>query len=116
MPSKFSPKKSEASYDPRQARPKPTRAAIFSPFVLINPSASSLKPHRRPMDNNSTYDPEIEARRGEYERLAEGLAHMAELHGGPRDRLDLEGFDAQSKNHLINGIDEHLYALWQNMD
>jgi len=66
------------------------------------------------MDNQ--YDPEIEARRGEYERLAEGLAHMINLHGGPRDRLDLEGFEARSKNHLINGIDEHLYALWENMD
>jgi len=63
------------------------------------------------------YDPQIEARRADYEKLADSLAHMAEL---ADDRLpamlDLEGWDAESRHHLINGIQEHLEALWRNLD
>jgi hypothetical protein len=68
------------------------------------------------------YDPEIEAHRADYEKLADAIAHMTNLSGesfGPkhdRDLLDIKGWDVDDKNHLINGIDGHLYALWQNLD
>src|SRR5262249_32050638 len=88
----------------------------LSPFVSHNLSESSLT-DKETMDSKSTYDPEIEARRADYEKLAESLAHMAELeHNRVPELLDLDGFDVDSKNHLLNGIDDHLFSLWQNMD
>ena len=66
---------------------------------------------------DSKYDPEIDARRADYEKLAASLAQMAELeHDHFPELLDLDGYDEGSQNHLINAIDGHLYALWQNLD
>jgi hypothetical protein len=63
------------------------------------------------------YAPEIEARRADYERLAECLVVMTRLSNARvDDLLDLEGWEEGSEDHLINAIDGHLKALWQNLD
>ena len=68
-------------------------------------------------DLPTEYDPQIEARRGDYEKLAESLAHMITLADDRlHNMLDLAGWDEESRHHLINGIQEHLGALWQNLD
>jgi len=63
------------------------------------------------------YDPEIEARRADYERLAEELSHMIDLQGDVTDLLDLKTFGANDGDtFLMDGIVGHLRALWDNMN
>src|SRR5262245_60884212 len=63
------------------------------------------------------YDPEIEARRADYEKLADAIAHMAALERARcPSLLDVEGWDAEDKDHLIKAIDSHLHTLWQKLD
>jgi hypothetical protein len=63
------------------------------------------------------YDPEIEARRADYEKLAEGIAHMAALERARcPSLLDVEGWAAEDTDHLIKAIDGHIHALWQKLD
>jgi len=68
------------------------------------------------------YDPEIEARRADYERLAEALAFMTEMSGNRRwYDLDIEiaGIDTGDPRNglqLIGAIHDHLLALWDHLD
>jgi hypothetical protein len=70
-----------------------------------------------PAKSVSAYAPEIEARRADYERLAECLFFMTRLSNKfVNDLLDLEGWEEGSEHHLSNAIDGHLKALWQSLD
>jgi len=65
------------------------------------------------------YSPEVEARRADYEKLAEAIAHMAHLetHSARHHKLDIDGpLVPVNDPHLINAIDAHLYALHLHID
>ena len=75
-----------------------------------------------PRPTLAEYDPEIEARRADYERLAEALAFMTEMSGNRRwYDLDIEikGIDTGDERNglqLIGAIHDHLLALWDHLD
>ena len=68
------------------------------------------------------YDPEIEARRADYEKLAEALVFMTEMSGNRRYYdldIDIEGIDtgdSRNGHQLIGAIHDHLLALWDHLD
>jgi len=70
-------------------------------------------------DEPTEYSPEIEARRADYEGLAEALIHITRLE---TERLDygpdvedspLEGGDDGA---IMKGVEAHLRALWRSID
>ena len=66
----------------------------------------------------SKYDPEVEARRADYEKLVESLIHMINLESRRQPSLlDIEGPDMEvNKPHLVHAISRHLYALHMHID
>jgi len=63
------------------------------------------------------YSPKIEARREDYEKLAESLAHMIILDSARvPGLLDVESPNEGESHYLIDALDKHLYILWGNLD
>lgn len=84
-------------------------AAIIAAAATTNRAESASAPAR--------YDPEVEARRGDYDKLAEALAHMTEMRvSRPGGWLDVNGEDDDDKDHLIEAVSNHIWALWRLMD
>jgi len=63
------------------------------------------------------YFPEIEARRADYEKLADCLLHMGTLESSRcPSLLDIEGPLEIHGPHLVHGINSHLAALFYALD
>ena len=80
------------------------------------PAKTTNEPERA---STSEYAPEVEARRADYERLAEAIAHMTRLETSSirHDKLDIDGpMTPDNDPHLINAIQAHLYALHLHVD
>ncbi|MDQ3684684.1 MAG: hypothetical protein M3430_03675, partial [Acidobacteriota bacterium] len=90
-------------------QPRPRRRAANE-----QQTTASLK-----ADSQSAYSPEVEARRADYERLAEAFVHMVtlEMERVGAGLLDIEGPDVNVNNaHLVKALHEHLYALHIHVD
>ncbi|HZS08714.1 MAG TPA: hypothetical protein VFD58_28020 [Blastocatellia bacterium] len=91
----------------------------MKPVKASEPIHEARPPHGRGIAPYH-YAPEVEARRADYERLAEGLIHMMELEsGGGCDGAELDPppfWQSDPEKPLTRALHDHVYLLWGDTD